>query len=38
MTPDTIVNDFRDALLGAGLTPPDHIEADGKVHRFSTKG
>ena len=38
MTPDTIVNDFRDALLGAGLTPPDHIEADGKVHRFSTNG
>ena len=38
MTPDTIVNDFRDAMLGAGLTPPDHIEADGKVHRFSTNG
>lgn len=29
-----------DAMLSAGLTPPDHIDMDGKVHRFKsgTKG
>jgi hypothetical protein len=29
---------FRDAIIAAGLTPPDHIEADGKVHRFASNG
>jgi phage/plasmid primase-like uncharacterized protein len=29
-----------DAIKGAGLEPPDHIEMDGKIHRFKsgTKG
>lgn len=27
---------FRAAILAAGLTPPEHILADGKLHRFST--
>lgn len=29
---------FRAAILAAGLTPPDEIVADGKLHRFSTNG
>jgi putative DNA primase/helicase len=29
---------FRSAMLAAGITPPDDIEADGKKHRFSTNG
>jgi putative DNA primase/helicase len=29
---------FRDAIIAAGLTPPDHIDADGKVHRFASNG
>ena len=29
---------FQGAISGAGLTPPDTIIADGKIHRFSTNG
>ncbi len=29
---------FRLAIAAAGLTPPDTINADGKIHRFSTTG
>lgn len=29
---------FRDAIANAGLTPPDEIEADGCLHRFSANG
>jgi putative DNA primase/helicase len=29
---------FRLAIAAAGLTPPDHIEPDGVIHRFSTSG
>ncbi len=29
---------FKDAVAGSGLTPPDDIHADGKIHRFSTGG
>lgn len=29
---------FRAAILAAGLTPPDEIQADGTLHRFSTSG
>jgi putative DNA primase/helicase len=30
--------EFQSAMATAGLTPPDHITADGKIHRFSTNG
>lgn len=29
---------FRDAIAGAGLTPPDQVIPDGKLHRFSSNG
>lgn len=29
---------FRAAILAAGLSPPEEIEADGRLHRFSTNG
>lgn len=29
---------FRAAIASAGLTPPEAIEADGTIHRFSTSG
>lgn len=29
---------FQGAISSAGLTPPDTIIADGKIHRFSTNG
>ncbi|MDR3415267.1 MAG: DUF927 domain-containing protein [Nevskia sp.] len=29
---------FRDAILAAGLNPPDVIEPDGKLHRFASNG
>jgi putative DNA primase/helicase len=29
---------FRCAINGAGLNPPDEIEADGKLHRFASNG
>ncbi|MBL0354099.1 MAG: toprim domain-containing protein [Dechloromonas sp.] len=32
------VGQFRDAIQAAGLTPPDDIEADGKLRRFSSNG
>lgn len=32
------MNQFRDAIARAGLTPPDAIEADGKLRRFATNG
>ena len=32
------VEQFRDSIQGAGLVPPDSIEADGKFHRFSSSG
>jgi len=32
------IEQFRAAILAAGLTPPDKIVADGKLHRFSTNG
>ena len=37
MSCDTIQN-FRTAMLDAGLTPPDVIEADGQLHRFHVEG
>ena len=32
------VEQFRDAICAAGLTPPKAIEADGELHRFSSNG
>lgn len=32
------IEQFRAAILAAGLTPPDDIHGDGKLHRFSTSG
>jgi len=32
------IEQFRDAIRAAGLTPPDEIRADGDIHRFSTSG
>jgi putative DNA primase/helicase len=32
------IEQFRDAIRAAGLTPPDDIRADGDIHRFSTSG
>ncbi len=32
------IDQFRDAMAGAGLTPPDAIEADGTLHRCSSNG
>jgi len=29
---------FLSAIAAAGLTPPDSIISDGKIHRFSTNG
>lgn len=34
----SVQSQFRDAILEAGLTPPDVIEADGKLRRFSSSG
>ena len=33
-----IVEQFRQAMAGAGITPPDVIHADGLLHRFTTNG
>ena len=32
------IDQFKTAIATAGLTPPDTIIADGKIHRFSTSG
>lgn len=32
------IEQFRDAIQSAGLTPPPVIEADGKLHRFASNG
>ena len=32
------VDQFRAAMLAAGLTPPESIEADGTLHRFASDG
>lgn len=33
-----IINQFRDAIAAVGLTPPNEIIDDGKIHRFSSNG
>lgn len=32
----TVLDSFRDVMAAAGLTPPDEIIADGRLHRFAT--
>lgn len=32
------ISQFRDAIGAAGQTPPDEIEADGKLHRYASNG
>lgn len=32
------INGLRQAMVRAGLTPPDEIIADGEIHRFATNG
>ncbi|MBK9665539.1 MAG: toprim domain-containing protein [Gammaproteobacteria bacterium] len=33
-----MIGAFRDAMHGAGLTPPERIEPDGALHRFHVEG
>lgn len=33
-----IIQAFRSAMHGAGITPPDRIEPDGVLHRFHVEG
>src|SRR6266536_810224 len=35
---DDAIEQFRDAILAAGIEPPKNIVADGRIHRFSTNG
>ena len=35
---DNAIELFRTAIAAAGLTPPDDIHPDGKIHRFSSDG
>ncbi len=32
------IEQFRNAIKDAGLTPPEHLVADGELHRFGTNG
>mgnify|MGYP001226973877 CR=1 FL=1 len=32
------IEQFREAIRAAGLTPPDEIEVDGKLRRFASNG
>ncbi len=32
------IDQFRTAIAAAGLTPPNSIDADGNIHRYSTDG
>jgi putative DNA primase/helicase len=33
-----IIQEFREAMRSAGLTPPDSIQPDGELHRFASNG
>lgn len=33
-----VVPQFQDAIRSAGLTPPEMLEADGRLHRFASNG
>lgn len=32
------IEQFKDAIRAAGITPPEVVEADGQIHRYSTNG
>ena len=34
----SFTDQFRDAIAQKGITPPDAIERDGQIHRFSSSG
>lgn len=38
MTLPEVIEQFRSAITTAGMTPPDHIEADGKLRRIALDG
>jgi uncharacterized protein (DUF927 family)/phage/plasmid primase-like uncharacterized protein len=38
ITQGSAIDQFRAAIEAAGLTPPETLEADGALHRFSTNG
>lgn len=38
MTEHEVIDGFRQAIIKAGLEPPDHVDPDGQLHRFSTNG
>jgi len=33
-----VVEEFREAIASTGLVPPEHIDADGSLHRFHVAG
>lgn len=35
---NSAIEQFRNAMQGAGIAPPEIINADGVLHRFSTNG
>jgi putative DNA primase/helicase len=35
---NNFIQQFRDAIQRAGVVPPETIEADGRLHRFSSSG
>ncbi len=37
-TMNNAIEKFRQAIANSGITPPDEIEPDGRVHRFSSNG
>lgn len=38
MTEHEIIDSFENAMRSVGISPPDKIDADGQLHRFSTNG
>ena len=35
---NSVIENFKQAILGAALTPPDEVIADGAIQRFSSCG
>lgn len=38
MTKTNIIEDFKNAMMDYGITPPQHINGDGQRHRFKHNG